>query len=70
MTRYAVLQLSLIDVSYALTLACIVYCIVAGIYRVYFHPLSRFPGPKVRAVRELIEGKSSNLTACGTHLLV
>lgn len=27
--------------------ACAAYYVAVGIYRVYFHPLSKFPGPKV-----------------------
>jgi hypothetical protein len=35
------------DAFLAVLSAWVAYFVTVGIYRVYFHPLSNFPGPKV-----------------------
>jgi hypothetical protein len=37
-----------ISLLYYLFAALIVYYVGVGVYRVYFHPLAKFPGPKVQ----------------------
>ena len=37
-----------ISLLYYLLAAWIVYYVGVGVYRVYFHPLAKFPGPKVQ----------------------
>ena len=36
----------------------ILYWLAVGVYRVYFHPLAHIPGPKVRARRRRVLGKT------------
>jgi hypothetical protein len=36
--------------TYAAVAIGVLYLIGGAIYRLYFHPLSRFPGPKIAAV--------------------
>lgn len=50
LSSISVYEVSLLGLS-----AWLLYLIFGGVYRIYFHPLTKFPGPKVAALTKWYE---------------
>ena len=48
-------SLSIYEVSLLGLQAWLLYLIIVGVYRIYFHPLAKFPGPKIAALTKWYE---------------
>ena len=48
-------SLSAFEVSLVALPLWLLYLIIGGLYRLYFHPLAKFPGPKIAALTRWYE---------------